>query len=121
MSSGSIAALALALAVSVAACKDDPAPAPPALQPAPAAPPAPARPAPSTPTAMPPPAATAEACVDAWLAAHKLDALGDAEATSYPGGTPLFDERTGLRTDRLRYLFTKRADLRAACAPRDGG
>lgn len=122
MSSGPIATLALALVVSAAACKDDPALAGPAVQPAQPAPPAPrlspTRPAPAAPSATSPAApGAAETCADAWLAAHELDALGDAEPRSYPGGTPLFDERTGLRTDRVSYLFAKRADLRAACTP----
>ncbi|MBS2021797.1 MAG: hypothetical protein JST92_05265, partial [Deltaproteobacteria bacterium] len=56
------------------------------------------------------------ACVDAWLSAHALNTYGDKPDTMYPGGTPLFNERTGARTDRLTYLFGKNAELKAACA-----
>ena len=35
----------------------------------------------------------------------------------YMGGTPLFDERTGERTDRLVFVYRRHAEARAACQP----
>ena len=104
MPSGPIAALAFAFALAAAACDEKTAPraAPPSARPA----------APVSPT---------EACADAWLAAHQRNPFGDPEGTSYAGGTPLFDERSGVRTDRLQHLLGKLPDQRAACAARDGG
>ena len=69
------------------------------------------------------PVADAEkACVDGWLAAHKLNTYGDPPGTMYPGGTPLFDERTGQRRDRLEYARGKNPALLKACAQgKDGG
>lgn len=64
--------------------------------------------------------ASTEACVDAWLKAHGRDRYGNAEGTMYAGGTPLFDERTGLTTDRLDYVFARQPEARAACAPDSG-
>ena len=57
------------------------------------------------------------ACVDAWLNRHGLNEYGDAPGTMYPGATPLFNERTGKRVDRMDYLFAKNSELRADCAP----
>ncbi len=61
---------------------------------------------------------TAEACADAWLTRHHLNQYGDPEGTMYPGGTPLFNERTGQRIDRLTWLFSRHADLNAECGPK---
>lgn len=58
------------------------------------------------------------ACVDRWLADHKLDRYGSPEGTMYAGGTPLFDERTGQTTDRLDHLYRVRPEARKACAGR---
>ena len=64
----------------------------------------------------------AKSCIDGWLAAHKLNTYGDPAGTMYPGGTPLFDERTGQRRDRLEYARSKNPALGKACAPgKDGG
>lgn len=60
--------------------------------------------------------ATEEACVDAWLQARNLDTYGNAEGTMYMGGTPLFNERTGERTDRLAFVYKKHPDAKKACA-----
>ena len=57
-----------------------------------------------------------EACVDRWLEAHKMDRYGHAHGTMYPGGTPLFNEATGERRDRLEYVFSRQPDARKACA-----
>lgn len=45
--------------------------------------------------------------VDEWLSQQRLDQYGNPEGTFYAGGTPLFDERTGERIDRLEYLKLK--------------
>jgi hypothetical protein len=37
----------------------------------------------------------------------------------YAGGTPLFDERTGERKDRIAYVLERQPEARRACA--DGG
>ncbi|WP_171818001.1 hypothetical protein [Pyxidicoccus fallax] len=57
-----------------------------------------------------------EACVDQWLKANKLDPYGHDEGTMYAGGTPLFDESTGERKDRLEYVFQRKPEARKACA-----
>ena len=68
------------------------------------------------------PSDPAKTCVDGWLAAHKLNTYGDPAGTMYPGGTPLFDERTGQRRDRLEYARSKNPALGKACASgKDGG
>jgi len=91
-----------ALCLALCACKE---PAPPAAAPAP----------------KPPPADPAAACADGWLAERKLNEFGDAPGTMYTGGTPLFDEKTGQRKDRLAHLFAKHAELRAKCTGREDG
>ena len=77
--------------------------------------------APEAPTSAPAPApaqpVSLEACVDRWLNAQKLDAYGHPEGTMYAGGTPLFDEQTGERTDRLTYVFGRHPEAREACGP----
>ncbi|HVR69797.1 MAG TPA: hypothetical protein VMT87_03045 [Vicinamibacteria bacterium] len=57
------------------------------------------------------------ACVDRWLAARGLDPYGHPRGTMYTGGTPLFDERTGERVDRLQYVYKRQPLARAACRP----
>ncbi|ATB48365.1 hypothetical protein [Corallococcus macrosporus] len=59
--------------------------------------------------------AAQEACVDAWLQKQGLDAYGNPEGSMYAGGTPLFDERTGERTDRLDFIFKNKPEARQAC------
>src|SRR3989442_7139145 len=58
-----------------------------------------------------------EKCVDRWLAERKLDPYGSPEGTMYAGGTPLFNEATGRRIDRLDYIYRKHPAAKAACAP----
>ena len=99
---------ALAAALALAACKE-------AAAPAPAEPPAAKAPV----AASPPPAPSG--CVDQWLAAQHLNEFGDPAGTMYPGGTPLFDERTGQRKDRLQYLHARLPALQTACGAKDGG
>ena len=61
--------------------------------------------------------AAEEACVDAWLSKNHLDPYGSPEGTMYAGGTPLFNEATGERTDRLEYVYTRHPDVKEACSP----
>ncbi len=53
--------------------------------------------------------------MDRWLKAQQLDPYGHPEGTMYTGGTPLFDEQTGERRDRLSYVFQRHPQARAAC------
>ena len=62
-----------------------------------------------TPTAPP------QSCLDAQLASRGLNQFGDSPDTMYPGGTPLFDEKTGKRTEREAYVFAKHPEIAAAC------
>lgn len=57
-----------------------------------------------------------QSCLDAELSKRGLNSFGDPEGTMYPGGTPLFDERTGKRTERDAYVFSKHPDIAKACA-----
>lgn len=57
-----------------------------------------------------------EACVDRWLAEHKLDRYGHPEGTMYAGGTPLFNEATGESRDRLDYVYERQPEAKKACA-----
>ncbi len=56
-----------------------------------------------------------EACVDRWLAERSLDEYGSQRGTMYAGGTPLFDEATGKRQDRLEHIYSRHPEARAAC------
>lgn len=60
--------------------------------------------------------ANEEACVDAWLQSKALDQYGNKEGTMYMGGTPLFNERTGERTDRLEFVYNKHPEAKQKCA-----
>jgi hypothetical protein len=63
-------------------------------------------------------------CLDAWLAGRGLNQYGDPPDTMYPGGTPLFDERTGQRKERAAYVLAKHPAAAQACpglARADGG
>ena len=59
--------------------------------------------------------ASREACIDAWLAGRGLGEYGDPPGTMYMGGTPLFDEATGERRDRVDYLLEKHPEIARAC------
>ncbi|HUJ27548.1 MAG TPA: hypothetical protein VLW85_16100 [Myxococcales bacterium] len=61
------------------------------------------------------PVAPAETCLDRALRERHLNEFGDPEGTMYPGGTPLFDEKSGKRTDRADYVFARHADIARAC------
>lgn len=67
----------------------------------------------------PPPSPEPQSCIDRQLAAKGLNQFGDPVETAYPGGTPLFDEKTGKSTDRAGYIFAKHPDIAQACARRD--
>lgn len=45
--------------------------------------------------------------IDKWLANNNYNQYGDRIDTIYLGGSPLFDETTGIFTDRLTYLLHK--------------
>ena len=66
------------------------------------------------------PASPSAACVDSQLAAKGLNSFGDPVDTAYAGGTPLFDEKTGQRRDRIEYVLSRRPDIARACAPEKG-
>jgi hypothetical protein len=54
-------------------------------------------------------------CVDIWLAERHLNEFGDPVGTMYPGGTPLFDEKTGNTRNRFAVLLARHAELAQAC------
>lgn len=57
-----------------------------------------------------------ERCVDDWLRAKKLDEYGSEEGTMYTGGSPLFNETTGERRDRLEFVYERQPEAKAACS-----
>jgi hypothetical protein len=71
--------------------------------------------------AAPPSGAASDAsarpsCVDRELAARGLNPYGDPPDTMYAGGTPLFDEKTGVAVDRIEYVLAHRPEIASACA-----
>jgi len=44
---------------------------------------------------------------DAWLEKNSLNRYGDEEGMMYMGGSPLFNESTGIQKDRLEHLVEK--------------
>jgi hypothetical protein len=48
-----------------------------------------------------------KARIDAWVKAHDRNEFGDPPDTMYAGGTPLFDERSGVYKDRYEYIAKK--------------
>lgn len=56
-----------------------------------------------------------EACVDKWLQGKKLDRYGHPEGTMYAGGSPIFNEMTGVARERLDYVYERQPDARKAC------
>jgi len=69
-----------------------------------------------TKAAQAPPPAQPQSCLDQQLASRGLNEFGDPPGTNYPGGTPLFDERTGKRTDRAGYILSRHPDIARACS-----
>ncbi len=48
--------------------------------------------------------------IDKWLEENNFNKYGDSKDTVYIGGTPLFDEKTGMMKDRYEYLLEKFPD-----------
>ena len=48
--------------------------------------------------------------IDAWIKRNNLDTVGNPIGTMYTGGTPLFDENTGMSTDRYVYIINNHRD-----------
>ncbi len=57
----------------------------------------------------------ADECMDRWLAEQKLDPFGAPLGTAYAGGTPTFDETSGVAHSRWEYLAAKFPGLVRAC------
>jgi hypothetical protein len=76
-----------------------------------------ARPAPPSGSAGGGPVVSADqaACADRWLSEHKLDPYGNPQGTSYLGGTPTFDERTGQTIDRWVLVAKNRPEALRTC------
>ena len=49
--------------------------------------------------------------IDQWLKDNKLNQYGDKEGVNYLGGTPLFNESTGVTIDRYVYLIKRFPEL----------
>lgn len=49
--------------------------------------------------------------IDRVLKDKGLNIYGDPEGTIYPGGTPLFDEATGVLMDRHEYVLRQHPDI----------
>jgi hypothetical protein len=50
--------------------------------------------------------------IDEWIARHGLNDYGDPPGTMYRGGSPLFDERTGVLKDRYLYILEHHPELK---------
>lgn len=50
--------------------------------------------------------------IDRWIATRGLNLYGDPPDTMYMGGSPLFDERTGILEDRYDYILKRHPELR---------
>jgi hypothetical protein len=50
--------------------------------------------------------------IDEWIARNRLNFYGDPEGTMYTGGTPLFDEHTGIVKDRYQYILERHPELK---------
>ncbi|HIE50251.1 MAG TPA: hypothetical protein EYP85_00705 [Armatimonadetes bacterium] len=49
--------------------------------------------------------------IDRWIKRANRNCFGDPKDTMYTGGTPLFNERTGERLDRYRYILDRHPEL----------
>jgi hypothetical protein len=49
--------------------------------------------------------------IDSSITQRGLNQYGDAQGTMYMGGTPLFNEATGTRTDRYDYIKQQHPEL----------
>jgi hypothetical protein len=50
--------------------------------------------------------------IDEWIRQNGHNEYGDPKGTVYAGGTPLFNEMTGVTTDRYEYILKKHPELR---------
>src|SRR5687767_6780132 len=48
--------------------------------------------------------------IDNWIVKNKLNPFGDPYDTVYTGGTPLFNETTGEKSDRYEYIVSQHPD-----------
>jgi hypothetical protein len=64
---------------------------------------------------------SAPPCLDKELQKRGLDKYGSEPGTMYPGGTPLFHEATGQRSDRAQYVYSHHPDIAKACGAADAG
>ncbi|KAG7401667.1 hypothetical protein PHYBOEH_011621 [Phytophthora boehmeriae] len=48
--------------------------------------------------------------IEAWIDANGLNKYGDEATRMYLGGTPLFDESTGITIDRFEYILSRHPD-----------
>ena len=49
--------------------------------------------------------------IDKFLADNNFNRYGDASSTMYAGGTPLFNEASGVSVDRFDYILNKYPDI----------
>jgi len=57
-------------------------------------------------------------CIDRELAVRKLNAFGDPEGTTYPGGSPELSLARGM--DRYEYVLRHRRDIAVRCTRAPG-
>jgi hypothetical protein len=50
--------------------------------------------------------------IDEWIARNGLNPYGDPPGTMYLGGTPLYNEQTGLTRDRYQYILERHPELK---------
>ena len=48
--------------------------------------------------------------IDDWIVENDLNQYGDPKDMVYIGGTPLFNESSGERTDKYKYIFDNYPD-----------
>ncbi|TDH70801.1 hypothetical protein CCR75_005534 [Bremia lactucae] len=48
--------------------------------------------------------------IQAWIKANNRNKYGDLVTTMYLGGTPLFDESTGMELDLYDYILSRHRD-----------
>lgn len=49
--------------------------------------------------------------IDRWIEANGYNEYGDPQGTIYAGGTPLFNEATGVTIDRYDYILSQHPEL----------
>ncbi len=50
--------------------------------------------------------------IDEWIRRSGRNQYGDPTETVYPGGNPLFSERSGALRDRYEYILSRHPELR---------